>query len=521
MMARQDDGETPLLQQPDSPEQSMVNLKTPLPWNQFWIILVLQFSDFLVFETLSPFIPEVSVFYSAWKWRLPQLEFIKLIGDIGVTNGDDSQVGYYAGILHSAYYVSQTLTILYWSQLSDYVGRKPLILIASFAIATTMLSFGLSRTFLGLLVSRIICGAFNGENGVVKNLLMDITDATSLPKAYGYLPISWMSAAIIGPLVGGSLSRPADRFPEIFGRSELLKTYPYLLSCTVPAVCASVAWLVTYFYLKESVSTKAPLWESIKEWVLRRSHAKPSTPSSYALTSSGEESNYEEVPPQPLSLRAVLTPKVLTVIASNGTLSLFHIAVSSILSIFFAAPIELGGLSLDPPRIGAIFAISAFASGAFQILFYARLHDRFGAYVILLTGLCSGIPVVILFPVINALARAHGIGLAVWLAVAIQQVLMAIFDMCFACIALFIRASAPNRASIGATNGVIQLVAGGARIIGPASGAAVFSYSMQEGHDAWLAYYFFVTLGFLAVGTSVFLPRDPRLWEERKYYDYR
>ncbi|KAG1887039.1 hypothetical protein F4604DRAFT_1719720 [Suillus subluteus] len=29
------------------------------------------------------------------------------------------------------------------------------------------------------------------------------------------------------PLIGGSLSRPADRFPDIFGRSELLKTYPF------------------------------------------------------------------------------------------------------------------------------------------------------------------------------------------------------------------------------------------------------------------------------------------------------
>ncbi|KAG2146255.1 major facilitator superfamily domain-containing protein [Suillus clintonianus] len=488
MIAYQDDEETPLLRQP---EQSIA--KTPLPWNQFWIILVLQFSNFLVFQTLAPFTPE-------------------LIRDIGVTGGDESQVGYYAGILHSSYYVAQTLTVLYWSQLSDHVGRKPLILVALFAIATTMLSFGLSRTFLGLLASRLICGAFNGENGVVKNLLLDITDATNLPKAYGYMPISWMSASIIGPLAGGSLSRPADRFPEIFGRSELLKTYPYLLSCAVPAVCASIAWLVTYFCLKETVSTRAPLWELIKEWLLRRQSAKPSTSSSHAQTSSGKP-NAEEAP-KPLPLRAVLTPKVLTVVASNGTLSLFDIAVTTILPVFYATPIELGGLSLDPPRIGAIFATSAFVGGTFQIFFYARIHDRFGSYAILMAGLASGIPSVILLPVINALARAHGMGRAVWLAIAIQRVLLAIFGTCFACMAMFIRAAAPNRASIGATNGLVQFVSEGARMVGPACGAAVFSYSMQEGRDVWLAYYFILSLGFLAIGTSVFLPRDPRLWEE-------
>ncbi|KAG2071959.1 hypothetical protein BDR04DRAFT_483176 [Suillus decipiens] len=78
---------------------------------------------------------------------------------------------------------------------------------------------------------------------------------------------------------------------------------------------------------------------------------------------------------------------------------------------------------------------------------------------------------------------------------------------------LFIRASAPNRASIGATNGIIQLMGGGVRIVGPICGAAIFSYSMHDGRDAWSAYYFFMTIGFLATGTSLFLPRDPCLLE--------
>ncbi|KAG2359961.1 MFS multidrug-resistance DHA1 sub-family [Suillus spraguei] len=478
MIVRQDDEEIPLLQQPEQPVA-----KTPLPWDQFWIILLLQFSDYLVFETLAPFTPQ-------------------LIRDIGITHGDETQVGYYVGILRSSSCVTQTLTILYWSQLSDRIGRKPLILMALFAIASTMLSFGLSRTFLGLLVSRIICGAFDAHNGLIKNSLMDITDATNLPKAYAYMQISFMLASIIGPIAGGSLSQPADRFPDIFGRSELLKTYPYLLSCAVPVICASVAWLVTYFCFKETISTQAPLLGLIKEWFSPQAYTKPSTTSSNALATT------------PLPLRAVLTRKVLTVAASNGALVLFDVGLYSILPIFYATPIELGGLSLDPPRIGAIFATSAFLCNIFQILFFAHLHDYFGAYVILMTGLCSGIPIVVLLPVINALARAHGMGWAVWLAISLQLVLIVFLDMCFASMVSFIRASAPNRASIGATNGVIQLVAGGAMTVGPVCGAAVFSYSMQDARDAWLVYYFFMAMVFIAIGISLFLPRDPRLWEE-------
>ncbi|KAG2138616.1 major facilitator superfamily domain-containing protein [Suillus bovinus] len=507
MVARQDE-ETLLLQRPDQ----RISRTSPLPWDQFWIILFLQFSDSLVFQTLAPFAPQ-------------------LIRDIGVTNGDESRVGHYVGILQSSYYTAQALTILHWSQLSDHIGRKPVILTALFAISISLFSFGLSKNFVGLVISRAFCGAFNGSNGVIKSMVMDITDTTNLPKAYGYMPLPWMLGTLVGPLIGGSLSRPADRFPEIFGRSKLLKIYPYLLPCAIPAIFALVAWLVTYSRFKEvrkiflrpcldntkygneSVSTRAPLWELIKGWLLRKSYAKPFPPSRNGLAISA---NSEIVPSKPLPLCALLTPKVLTVTASYVTMSLFYAAFNLVLPIFFSTPIELGGLSLDPPQIGAILAISGVAHGVFQLLFYAQLHERLGARAMNIAGVVSGVPITILFPVTNGLARVHGMGWTVWLSVGVQLSLLTSLVMCYPCLTLFIRAAAPNRASLGATNGIIQLVVTGAKIIGPASAASVFSYSLQEGHDAWLIYYYLMAIAFLAVGTSLLLPHDPSLWEDQQ-----
>ncbi|KAG2063428.1 hypothetical protein BDR04DRAFT_1123272 [Suillus decipiens] len=54
MTAHEGEVEIPLLQQPEQPVA-----KTPLPRNQFWIILVLQFLDSLVFETLALFTPQL------------------------------------------------------------------------------------------------------------------------------------------------------------------------------------------------------------------------------------------------------------------------------------------------------------------------------------------------------------------------------------------------------------------------------------------------------------------------------
>jgi hypothetical protein len=143
------------------------------------------------------------------------------------------------------------------------------------------------------------------------------------------------------------------------------------------------------------------------------------------------EANTEEVQSKPLPLRALLTPKVLTITASYATMGLFRIAFISILPVFYATPIRLGGLSLEPPRIGAVLAASSTAQVIFQLVFYARLHDHFGAKAMQITGISSSIPIVILFPVINTLARAHGIGLAVWLCVAIQLALTISLTMCY------------------------------------------------------------------------------------------
>lgn len=492
MATRQDDEETPLLQ----PRDQLIARTSPLPWDQFWIILFLQLSDSLVVQTLAPFTPQ-------------------LIRDIGVTNGDESQVGHYVGILQSSYYTAQALTILPWSQLSDHIGRKPVILTAQFAMSISMFSFGLSKNFVGLVVSRAFCGAFNGSNGVIKSMVMDITDTTNLPKAFSYMPLPWMLGTLVGPLVGGSLSRPVDRFPEIFGRSKLLQIYPYLLPCAVPAIFALVAWLVAYFCFKESVSTTTPLWTLTKGRLLRQSYAKPFSPSRNALAVC-EVANSEGVTSKPLPLCALLTPKVLTVTTSYVTMTLLYMGFSSVLPVFYSTPIELGGLSLDPPKIGAILAVSGVAHGVFQLLFYSRLHDRFGAGAMHVTGVVSGIPIIILFPVTNALARVHGLGLAVWLSVGVQLSLVTSLIMCYPCLVLFIRAAAPNRASLGATNGIVQLVVAGAKIIAPASAASVFSYSMQEGHDAWSIYYYLMAFAFLAVGTSLLLPRDPSLWEDHQ-----
>lgn len=62
---------------------------------------------------------------------------------------------------------------------------------------------------------------------------------------------SQSTGSFLGPLIGGSLSRPVERFPDIFGDNAFLTKYPYFLPCAVPATFTLLAWFMTLFFLKE------------------------------------------------------------------------------------------------------------------------------------------------------------------------------------------------------------------------------------------------------------------------------
>lgn len=54
--------------------------ETPIPWAQFSLVLFLQLAEPLTSQVIYPFIPQ-------------------LIREIGITNGDETRVGFYVGLM--------------------------------------------------------------------------------------------------------------------------------------------------------------------------------------------------------------------------------------------------------------------------------------------------------------------------------------------------------------------------------------------------------------------------------------
>jgi hypothetical protein len=77
------------------------------------------------------------------------------------------------------------------------------------------------------------------------------------------------------------------------------------------------------------------------------------------------------------------------------------------------------------------------------------------------------------------------------------------------CIYMYVAAASPNRASLGATNGIAQFLVSITRVIGPAASTSLFSLSMAEDYlGGGLVYIVLLmaSLATIALGTT--LPRQ-------------
>ena len=75
---------------------------------------------------------------------------------------------------------------------------------------------------------------------------------------------------------------------------------------------------------------------------------------------------------------------------------------------------------------------------------------------------------------------------------------------------IFITAAAPNKASLGATNGLAQLSVSILRAVGPALASSMYSLSIDKEHhymNGGLVYYVTVMLSFGGIWVGSLLPK--------------
>ncbi|KAG0709378.1 major facilitator superfamily domain-containing protein [Suillus ampliporus] len=392
----------------------------------------------------------------------------ELIRELGITGGDEAAVGYYAGIIESLFFVMQALTVLKWNRLSDRIGRKPVLSIGLLGACASMLCFGLSTTFWSLVVSRCMCGVLNGNIGILKTTIAELTDSTNMAQAFALAQVFWKIGTFVGPLMGGMLARPQDSWPGLFGHS-FWSRYPYFLPCAVVAFLIVLAYLMLLFFLEETLSTKR----------------RPKLISTTLGVPRGADVEDREVLAQKsmadMPIRSLLTPTVIIPIANFTMLAFLDLALRTVMPLFFSTPMYLSGLGLAPSSIGSWMALFGFVEGVFQVLFFAKIVDWLGPKRLFCVSVSCFVPIVLAFPIMSWLVHARGmVDHAIAFAILGQLFFSSIWSMAFGTVFVFITASAPAKNVLGAINGLGQTSSSVARAVGPALATSLFALSKEH-----------------------------------------
>ena len=133
-----------------------------------------------------------------------------------------------------------------------------------------------------------------------------------------------------------------------------------------------------------------------------------------------------------LPLYKLLTYPVVLSVANYTVLAFLSICTVALLPLFLAMPLDIGGLNLSPSVIGYIIGSYGLANAVFQVFCFSPIVRRWGERVVFVAAISTFIPIFLVFPVINFLARGWGrSSFGVWLLLGTLVVLLTLMNMAY------------------------------------------------------------------------------------------
>ncbi len=149
------------------------------------------------------------------------------------------------GFLVASYAVAQLFGAPILGGLSDRYGRRPVLFVSIVGTAIGFLLFGLAHSLWMLFASRILDGITGGNISVAQAYVSDVSTPKNRARNFGLIGAAFGLGFIIGPAMGGFLSR-----------------WSYTLPVFIGAGMATFNAIAVLFFLPESVPPE------------RRSHAR-------------------------------------------------------------------------------------------------------------------------------------------------------------------------------------------------------------------------------------------------------
>ncbi len=146
------------------------------------VIFLTVFIDLIGFGICLPLLPKYAERYGAQGWKI--------------------------GAAMGVYSLMQLVFAPWWGQLSDRIGRRPVLLVSNFGSIVAYGLFGLSAQFVGetgfwiLVGSRVFAGICGVNLSVASAFIADVTTPEKRSKGMGLIGMAFGLGFILGPVLG-------------------------------------------------------------------------------------------------------------------------------------------------------------------------------------------------------------------------------------------------------------------------------------------------------------------------------
>ena len=143
------------------------------------------------------------------------------------TGGDFVQAAWWIGIFGFLFAAIQFVSSPIQGTLSDRYGRRPVILLSCLGLGIDFVLMALAQSLPWLLVARIFSGMFSASFTTANAYIADVTAPEKRAKAFGMIGAAFGLGFILGPILGGQLSKFDLRAPFWFAAGLALLNFLY------------------------------------------------------------------------------------------------------------------------------------------------------------------------------------------------------------------------------------------------------------------------------------------------------
>ncbi|KAG8942938.1 hypothetical protein FRC03_002807 [Tulasnella sp. 419] len=279
-----------------------------------------------------------------------------------------------------------------------------------------------------------------------------------------------------------------------------------------------LGWLVGFFFLEESLGHEQPK----STFISSRHNDGPSSsgPSERPVHSEP----VPQVPTQHLSAKEILADEyVRKVLTSYTFLALVTVSIDAVLVLWLFTPLADGGIGFTTAQIGLTLSSIGILATLVNLFIFPPLQLNFGTVVVYRACFVIQAIIVGLFPIIRITALAEhraqesritgsgpfeavlsGPGPVTKVAVGIMVIFKSLGGMIFACNMILVNRASPSRMSLGAVNGLAQMVASAMRACGPTIATVFFALSVDPKYNVMKGQLSLLYLLVLAFGGIFF-----------------